>query len=169
MKSGEIKTALRVLEQKGGMYSGNSKSILRALSFNGSWSDFMSAMGDSVEKTDTGLYLVKHPEYTVENTLQENAHHEIDTVTFALCAANYVLGEGNEQDFEPYEGKYDSLNDVVAALALHIDPEIGTRNYPYETSENIEVYHMERGIYYSSDGLGYFALFGSHSYLQNVA
>lgn len=158
-KAGDFKRALEELSEQG-CVEGNPSSILNKLGFNGSWKEFQSEIGLPVIKVALGRYALFTPGYEAPRQATDESS-VIRPDIFAICAGTYVLGEGDPLDFEPYIGDYSQVKELTAALAVEIDDSIAAVFLPPETDQAIEVYAVERGLYYDTPSAGRFTLYGS--------
>ena len=160
-KAGDFKKALEVLEIKRGFVEGTPKSILISLGFDGSWNEFRAQINANVVKTDLGRFAVSQTDPKQTRLETETAHNYTDVSIFAICASSYILGQGIATDLEDFTGEYETLDELTTCLAAEIDNSIGGLYLPYKSVDDIEIYSLERGIFYNAVGDGMFTVYGS--------
>jgi hypothetical protein len=161
-KKGDYKRALRALRDQEGYVEGRPETILYKLGFDGSWEEFKATFGVPVVKTELGRYAVSLSENTQQYT--QEAHRKlqfsVDPYIYAACASTFLIGDGAAEGFESLSGRYEEIDVIAAALALHIDSYIGSLYFPYQTESPIEVYTIERSLMYQAPGDNTFMLYG---------
>jgi hypothetical protein len=166
-KASDYRKAVEQLESRGGFIEGGSlKGIIKSLGFDGGWKEFVHNTNVSVSRNELGRYcvsLIGNTEESAEEVVSKN----IDPELFALCASAYVLGSGETDNFEEFHGDYESVPQLISALSTEIDESIGALYLPYKTEEDVEIYTVERSLFYTAPGDGSYRVYGS-AVLANV-